>query len=331
MPSRNREDHWPKRWTRKNGAIWYVVPPKQKDRWEGRSWYRLGATEIEAWRTWFARTEVPEGAPTTLKQAVLKYRGEVLPDLSPSTQRQYSALLVKIEAGFGHMRPTDVRPAMIYAARSKMARVQGNRMVAVFSALMSACIRWGALDRNPCREVKRNKEEARKRYVSDQELADFLSSSSSPVIHAWVGLKQVTGLRQGMMLALDEGAWDSRRGELTVDAAKGGLDAVYYGGRLREAVETVLALPHPRTGPLFRNRSGERYTSDGFRSLWQYAMAVYLKAHPEAERFTEHDIRAKVSSDADSVEQAQAMMGHRDQKTTVRVYRRKPVSVQAAG
>lgn len=322
-----RSDHWPKRWTRKNGAIYYVVPKRDRDRWDGKSWFRLGATEVEAWREWFARTEVPQGAPTTVSQAVLRYRGEVLPSLAASTQRQYSALLTRIDGGFGHMRPRDIRPAMIYAARDRMAPVQGNRMVAVLSALLSACIRWGALDQNPCRDVRRTTERPRKRYVTDEELAAFLARTGSPVIHAWVGLKLCTGLRQGMMLALDESTWNGE--ELTVQGAKGGMDAVFYGGGLRSAVEAVLALPHPRTGPMFRNRSGARYTASGFRALWQYAMAKHVEAG--GERFTEHDIRAKVASDTEDALEAQKRMQHRSLAVTMRVYRRKPERVQAAG
>jgi integrase len=326
MPS--REPHWPPRWTRKHGAIYFVVPKDERNRWDGRSWFRLGGTEVEAWREWFARTDAPEGAPPTISAAILRYRAEVLPGLKPSTQRQYSALLTKIDGGFGHMRPRDLKPAMIYQARGRMKPVQGNRMVAVLSALMTRCIEWGALDRNPCREVRRTKEEPRDRYVGDEELQAFLRRST-PLIRAWVRLKQATGLRQGQMLALDELDWNDATGELTVPGAKRGFDAIYHGGDLRGAVEAALALPRPRTGPIFRNRAGERYSGDGFRSLWQYAMAMHVEAG--GVRFTEHDIRAKVASDSADDLEAQARMGHRSLATTRRVYRRRPKRVEAAG
>jgi hypothetical protein len=45
------------------------------------------------------------------------------------------------------------------------------------------------------------------------------------------------------------------------------------------------------------------------------------------ERFTEHDLRAKVGSDAESVEKARALLQHADARTTNRVYRRKPERV----
>lgn len=41
------------------------------------------------------------------------------------------------------------------------------------------------------------------------------------------------------------------------------------------------------------------------------------------ERFTEHDLRGKVGSDAESLERARQLLGHADSKITERVYRRK--------
>jgi integrase len=40
------------------------------------------------------------------------------------------------------------------------------------------------------------------------------------------------------------------------------------------------------------------------------------------EGFTEHDLRAKVGSDAESLEKARALLQHADARTTARVYRR---------
>jgi integrase len=42
------------------------------------------------------------------------------------------------------------------------------------------------------------------------------------------------------------------------------------------------------------------------------------------QRFTEHDLRGKVGSDAESLERARQLLGHADSKITERVYRRKP-------
>jgi hypothetical protein len=43
--------------------------------------------------------------------------------------------------------------------------------------------------------------------------------------------------------------------------------------------------------------------------------------------FPENDLRAKVASDSDSLAEASGRLGHQDQKTTQRHYRRKPSEV----
>ncbi len=54
-----------------------------------------------------------------------------------------------------------------------------------------------------------------------------------------------------------------------------------------------------------------------------------LKAH--VERFTEHDLRAKVGSDAESLARAQELLAHADAKMTEKFYRRKPQKITPAG
>ena len=46
------------------------------------------------------------------------------------------------------------------------------------------------------------------------------------------------------------------------------------------------------------------------------------------ERFTEHDLRAKVGSDAESLEHAKQLLAHSDSRLTERVYRRRPETIK---
>ena len=57
-------------------------------------------------------------------------------------------------------------------------------------------------------------------------------------------------------------------------------------------------------------------------------MARLLEETKITERFTEHDLRGKVGSDAESLERARQLLGHADSKITERVYRRKPELVR---
>lgn len=62
----------------------------------------------------------------------------------------------------------------------------------------------------------------------------------------------------------------------------------------------------------------------GWDQLWNRFMKRVLAETKVTERFTEHDLRAKVGSDAESLERARALLQHADTRTTLRVYRRKP-------
>jgi integrase len=62
--------------------------------------------------------------------------------------------------------------------------------------------------------------------------------------------------------------------------------------------------------------------------MWRNFMARVLKETDLKEPFTEHDMRAKCASDAETLEHAQALLAHADSKLTQRVYRRKPERVK---
>ena len=85
---------------------------------------------------------------------------------------------------------------------------------------------------------------------------------------------------------------------------------------------------------LFCTKRGEGYFNEvtgqasGWDSMWQRFMARLLEETKITERFTEHDLRGKVGSDAESLERARQLLGHADSKITERVYRRKPELVR---
>jgi integrase len=58
----------------------------------------------------------------------------------------------------------------------------------------------------------------------------------------------------------------------------------------------------------------------------QRAMRKYIAAG--GAHFVEHDLRRKVGSDSDTLEEAQARLGHKTSQITSRVYRAKPVEVE---
>lgn len=325
-----RSAHWPQRWARKHGSIYFRPRPEDREQWDGKAWFRLGATEAEAYATWHERNKPKrddgEGPPTTIGGAFSRYVAEILPTLAPKSQRDYQRAITIMRPVFGHMRPSALKPRHVYEFMTHRPRVAGNREKAVLSAVMTQCVRWGAIDRNLVREVKRNKETPRDRYVSDTELDAFVAHASK-MLRAYCDLKMMTGLRQGQLLALHRTYWDGE--VLQVPAAKAGRTVRYSGPKLRAAINACLELQKGEGAIasvyILSSRTGTRYTSDGFRAIWQRAMRKHIKAG--GVRFTEHDLRAKVASDSETLETASKRLGHQQQSTTKRVYHRKPVEV----
>ena len=138
----------------------------------------------------------------------------------------------------------------------------------------------------------------------------------------------ITALRQGDILSIrlsqltDEG--------LFVNVSKSGKPVIFeWSESLKTAVKAARSLSRPVSGLfLFCTRTGSRYTTGGFRSIWQRRMRSALENGILKERFTSHDLRGKSGSDAQDVRRATELLGHSDQKITIRHYRRLPERVK---
>ncbi len=100
---------------------------------------------------------------------------------------------------------------------------------------------------------------------------------------------------------------------------------------LRAAVDLALVARPIDIAPwLFCTRRGKGYFDEetgqatGWDSMWQRFMSRLLAETKITQRFTEHDLRGMVGSDAESLERARQLLGRADSKITERVYRRKP-------
>ncbi|MEQ8857894.1 MAG: hypothetical protein RIC56_04550 [Pseudomonadales bacterium] len=131
---RTRKNHWPPRSREHHGAIYYQVPTGQRQHWDGKTMFRLGKTEAEAWAHWYARTELGVDVPTTMGQPFDRYSAEALPKKAPRTQEGYAAAIALL-------RP---EPRHVYAYMDKRPPIAANREKATLSAVMTECVRWGA-------------------------------------------------------------------------------------------------------------------------------------------------------------------------------------------
>jgi len=299
---------------------YYFVDKAQK-------WHPLGSTRAEMYEN-LALMERTSLRLDTMADVFDRLIQEVVPERARRTRQDYIACIVNLRRAFGHMRPQSIKPKHIYAymdARGRKAKQRANHEKGVLSLAMRHAIRWGLIERNPCREVPNFPSPPRDRYVTDEEFT-AIRNIMPPRIRAAMDIAVMTGLRQGDILDLtnkqlkDDGIHTTH--------SKTGKKIIYeWTPALKAAIDLAKsARPKNRVCPyVISTREGSRYTRDGFKAIWQRNMR---KAHENgiiAERFTFHDLRAKAASESSH---GQALLGHQSAATTERIYQRKPSKVR---
>ena len=337
-PKRKENKSLPARWRIKHGAYYYRVPKGLEHQWDNKKEFRLGKTESEAYRVWATRVEYYADS-RTIGDLLERYSVEVIPLKAPKTQESNLLSIRKLKPVFESMPITALKPTHVFKyrdMRSKQSPTGANHDIQVLSHAYSKAIEWGLTENHPIKgKVPKISTPPRDRYVEDWELQEALKVAS-PFIDAYVYLKLLTGLRRGDLLSIrledikEEGIYvKPRKTQHTT-----GKKVIYeWSDELREAIETIKALPK-KVGSLwlFSTRACKPYMnengkSNSFDSIWQRFMAKAFKETKLNERFTEHDLRAKVASDTD-IKHAQQLLGHTTSEITNRIYRRKAEKVK---
>jgi len=151
-----------------------------------------------------------DGAPGNLLSIFVKYaeppKGPMI-KLAPSTQKQYSYFFFGTERAqgmlgriFGHKMPDEVQATdiaqFLQQCEDTGGPATGNRAKAALSSVYEFAMRKGWAKRNPCRDVRRNKETASKvRIKSSVELSakmDQAPDHFAPVMQ----FAYLTGVRE---------------------------------------------------------------------------------------------------------------------------------------
>lgn len=336
-PRRAENRGYPKRWRWKCGAWRYRVPEGLEHLWDGKREFRLGRTDVEAYKTWADRLQLHRHA-STVGDLLERYQQQVVPTKAARTQQANNESIKRLRKVFGKMPIQALKPAHVYQYldHRRDRPTSANRDVEVLSHAYTRAIEWGVTEAHPIKsKVISHSERPRDRYVEDWELIEALSVANG-VVRAYVGVKLLTGLRRADILSLRVA--DLKEDGIHVRPRKtakttGKQLIIAWTDALRQAVnEALAARPRPRVVPitswLFCTRSGEPYikrdgSANGFDSLWQRFMNKALQETNLEERFQERDLRAKTASDM-PLELASALLGHADARITKRVYRRRP-------
>lgn len=338
----------PARWQFAHGAYYYRVPPGLEDLWEGKKRYRLGASLPEAYKEWATRLETTGNKQTTIGQLLDRYALEVIPAKAPKTQESNQWALKKLRPVFAAVPLGSLKPRHVYQYVDKReAKTAAHREIEVLSHAFTKAVEWGYIDKHPFKgEVRLQGEKPRDRYIEDWEVIECLALESRRkkgsvlAIQAYMRIKLMTGMARGDLLRLtmsdlkEDGIHIQRH--KTKDSS--GKRTIYqWSPELLAAVDAAKAARPALSAFLFCNRNGEGYmdestgNANGWDSMWQRFMDRVLKDTKVKERFTEHDLRAKCASDADSLDHARALLSHVDSRTTNSIYRRKPEIVAPLG
>jgi hypothetical protein len=183
-------------------------------------------------------------------------------------------------------QPPEVTAGDLFDIRATIAKdsgvVQANRHLSCLSAVFREAIGWKAVERNPCRELKRLHEPERLHYVTDEAFA-AVYAVASPVLQCMMDLATITTQREGDLLRLpnrDPNVYTKdgivfrpgkskrrhpRHGRI-IETAKTVI--VEWSPELRAVVDRARSLGADLRATLICNLQGEQYTESGFRSNW---------------------------------------------------------------
>jgi integrase len=242
------------------------------------------------------------------------------------TRENEARSLTKLDAVFGHFLPDNLTAPMCYKYMDerknkdgKPAPVSGRHEIALLGHVLSKSIRWGAGIANVVRTLEKGEKNTRTRYVTDDEFA-ACRALANPRMQVAMDLARNIGQRRGDLLKLKHE--DCTDAGIVIRQGKTGAGVlVQWTPTLRRIVRAAKQLsPDIPREFVLRTNAGTGYSAYGFSAIWQRLIRKYVASG--GVRFTFHDLRAKAASDAESVEQAQALLGHASVETTKRVYKR---------
>ncbi|MGC3959588.1 MAG: tyrosine-type recombinase/integrase [Verrucomicrobiota bacterium] len=263
----------------------------------------------------------------TVSDMLDRFVPEHFPKLARRTQIDGLRHVEILKEQFGHIEASELKPKQIgqwMNGGPARGKIQRGKIVSVLAtAYRYAVGEWFVVDSNPTRDLRMPKGKRRTRYVTDAEF-QAVRAICKPRLQAAMDLALITGQRQGDILKMKWSDIDVNRRLIHMKQGKTGKKFAIH---VTEALEEVLVRckrmepMHPRQYVL-RNKFGNKYSSEGFRALWQRFIKKALQLGAIKEKFTFHDIRAKCASDHADINKAGDLLGHQSVVMTKAVYDR---------
>lgn len=323
---------------------------------DGSGWQMLPTTDhVEARRIGLERLAAEEEGQAAVRPGTMAYWfNEFLKDcaarvkskqLSQRTLDDYTGYAradgLLIEA-FGKRRPETIEPHHVQSYLNTNAKFNPPRLTQSNRerAFLSSCISWlirenkvPGLKINPCMRgsgVKRNRETARERYVTDAEYtAVYLEANRA------VRLAMELEYRTLQRPEVDILSWTAanvkvQEGQKVLHFRQnktGKLISIALVGTLGALVDEAIGKVPVLGQPILHTLKGEAYTYDGISAMLKQAIAKVRAKHAKTggplkdmPSFGLRDLKGKGATDmwlaGERIERIQLLCGHRDAKTT---------------
>lgn len=322
----------------KSGKLWVGYYYNGRDDEGKRKEFPLGTDLNTAKRKWAELECVAAPIDTSTMHHIFdRYILEILPGKARNTQLDNLGSIKQLRSGFDNAPIDGITPQHIARYRdARSAKVRANREITLLSHIFNMAREWGfTAKENPCRGVRKNKEEPRD-YYADQEVWDAVYSMAAVELQDAMDLNYLTGQRPADVLKMTEA--DIKNGALEVRQGKTKkylriiLDDNGVRSKLGHLIDKIRARPRkiysqfliatPEGQPLnrwtlrlrfdtARKDAAEKAAADGAHGL-----AAKIK------KFQFRDIRPKAASEIESLLEASNLLGHTELEITEKVYRR---------
>jgi integrase len=252
-----------------------------------------------------------------------RFEAEHLDKLRQHTQSGYRNILKReIVPALGKLKVAAVDfedVDRLHRRISKRAPYHANRILAVLSKMFALAIKWRLRPDNPCKHVERNKEHARKRYLTPDELgrltmalAEYRDQQAANIFR----LLLLTGARRGEVLSARWEQFDLAQGAWTKPAAATKQKVEHTIPLSAPARQLLAGLPRADGEPwLFPGRVGKhRVNVDrSWGPICKAAGITGLRIHD-----LRHSHASALAGAGFSLPTIGALLGHSQPQTTAR-------------
>jgi integrase len=259
-----------------------------------------------------------------------RFEAEHLPRKRPSTARYYKMALARyVRPFFGKsVKVSEVSFADIDALHRRIsktgARHTANRVIAVLSKMFALAIKWEMRTTNPVKNIERNTEHHRRRYLNADELVrltDALARYPEQQAADAIRILLLTGARRGEVLSMKwtnvdfkEGVWSKPASSVKQNQPH----TVPLSGPARQVLSKIWNDRKATTASEFvfpgNGESGHRVElKDDWRRLCEAAGIEDLRIHD-----LRHSFASQLASGGASLPLIGALLGHSQPATTQR-------------